>query len=106
MGRHSIPDPDEADDRTGNGQDAGYGSEPAGDTDAGRGDSGYGADEYGPDDYGSDEYGSDEYGSDDYQYEVDGGYDEPDPAPRGFPAVADEDQPTQAFSVTGRQRAF
>lgn len=101
MGRHSIPDPDEADDRTGNGPDAGYGSEPAGDSDPEFRDFGYGAD-----DYRSDEYGADEYGSDDYRYDVDGGYDEPDPAPRGFPAVADEDQPTQAFSVTGRQRAF
>lgn len=113
MGRHSIPDPDESDDRTGNGPDAGHGSVPAGDSDAGRSDSSYGADQYGPDDYGSadgygsaDSYGSDEYGPDDYRYDDDGGYDEPDPAPRGFPAVADEDQPTQAFSVTGRQRAF
>ena len=106
MGRHSIPDPDEADDRTGDGPDAGYGSEPAGDSDAGFRDSGYGTDEYGPDEYRSDDYRSDEYGPDDYQYEVDRGYDEPDPAPRGFPAVADEDSPTQAFSVTGRQRTY
>ncbi len=82
MGRHSIPDPDDADDRTGSG-------------DAPAGDVGYGTNEYGTNEYG--EYGdrSDEYGAD-----------EPDPHPRGFPAVADEDQPTQAFSVTGRQRAF
>ncbi|MCV7048944.1 substrate-binding domain-containing protein, partial [Mycobacterium frederiksbergense] len=106
MGRHSIPDPDEADDRTGDGPDAGYGSEPAGDSDAGFRDSSYGTDEYGPDEYRSDDYRSDEYGPDDYQYEVDRGYDEPDPAPRGFPAVADEDSPTQAFSVTGRQRTY
>jgi hypothetical protein len=83
MGRHSIPDPDDipdpdgADDRTGGG-------------DAPAGDFGYRTNEYG--DYG---YRSDEYGAE-----------EPDAHPRGFPAFADEDQPTQAFSVTGRQRAF
>lgn len=92
MGRHSIPDPDDTGDRTGNGPDAGYGSEPAGDR-AGFGDFGYDADEYGPDDYR-------------YDDDAGAGYDEPAPAPRGFPAVADEDQPTQAFSVTGRQRAY
>lgn len=110
MGRHSIPDPDEAGGQTGNGPDAGHGSEPAGDA-AGPDEFGYGTeesgrDEYGRGDYAADEYGRDEYGADDYRYETDGGYDEPDPAPRGFPAVADEDSPTQAFSVTGRQRTY
>ena len=107
MGRHSIPDPDEADNRTDNGSDAaGHGSEPVGDGDAGSTEFGYGPDDYGHDEFERDEFGHDEYGPDDYQYETDGGYDEPAPAPRGFPAVADEDQPTQAFSVTGRQRTF
>ena len=116
MGRHSIPDPDDAGEQTGNGPDAGHGSEPAGDVSSGSGDFAYGAGDYGQDDYpadaygrdeyGADEYGADEYGAEDYRYETDGGYDEPDPAPRGFPAVADEDQPTQAFSVTGRQRTY
>lgn len=111
MGRHSIPDPDDADDRTGSGPDTGRGSEPAGDAAAGSADSGYGTEEYGRDeydrgDYAADDYGRDEYGADDYRYDTDGDYDEPDPAPRGFPAVADEDSPTQAFSVTGRQRTY
>ncbi len=106
MGRHSIPDPDDADDRGGNGfepyrpesdrgSDADFGSTPAGDGAADLGDFGYDTGDYRTEDDGTDEYGADDYD-----------YDEPAPAPRGFPAVADEDQPTQAFSVTGRQRAF
>ncbi len=68
------------------------------------GDFGYQTDGYrSDDDYRAEDYGTDDYGTDDYRADD---YDEPAPAPRGFPAVADEDQPTQAFSVTGRQRAF
>ncbi|GAA2566588.1 VWA domain-containing protein [Mycolicibacterium diernhoferi] len=119
MGRHSIPDPDDADDRGGNGTEpyrpepdresaADHGSttgdEPAGDSASEFGDFGYQTDDYrSDDDYRADEYGTDDYRADDYRADD---YDEPAPAPRGFPAVADEDQPTQAFSVTGRQRAF
>jgi hypothetical protein len=111
MGRHSIPDPDDAGDPAGKGSDPGHGPEPTGDTASGFGEFGddageYGSDEYGRDDYGRDRYGTDEYGTDDYRYDADAGYDDPDPAPRGFPAIGDEDQPTQAFSATGRQRAF
>lgn len=111
MGRHSIPDPDDAEDQTGNGFGQSYPPEPDRGPDvdyraqapaAGGGDdpAGYGTSQF--DDFG--------YDGDDYRYESEGGYaggyDDPDPAPRGFPAVADEDQPTQAFSVTGRQRTF
>src|SRR5690349_8102161 len=115
MGRHSIPDPDDADDRGGSGaepyrpepdqeSDADYGSgrgdTPAGDSAPEFGDFGYETDDYrSDDDYRAEDYRDGEYRDDDYRADE---YDEPAPAPRGFPAVADEDQPTQAFSVTGR----
>lgn len=102
MGRHSIPDPDDTGDRTSQGPDAGYGSDAAG-SGSGFGDFGADAGEYGPDDY---RYDDDSGYDSDSGYDTGAGYDEPAPAPRGFPAVADEDQPTQAFSVTGRQRAY
>ena len=102
MGRHSIPDPDDTGDRTSQGPDAGYGSDAAG-SGSGFGDFGADAGEYGPDDY---RYDDDSGYDSESGYDTGAGYDGPAPAPRGFPAVADEDQPTQAFSVTGRQRAY
>ncbi len=115
MGRHSIPDPDDRpDDEAGVFGDPRRDDSPAGPSDGQRDQPEFG---YETDDYRYDEPGGypapgdyDAPGDHDASggYDAPGGYDyaDPDPAPRGFPAVADEDSPTQAFSVTGRQRAY
>jgi hypothetical protein len=88
MGRHSIPDPDDQPDE----EFGVFGSRVP--------------DEPAPDAPQADQVPS-ESGSTAGDYAADRGYDdEPAPAPRGFPAVADEDSPTQAFSVTGRNRTW
>lgn len=97
MGRHSIPDPDDQPEEefgVFGGRDEPHPYEP----DAAPPSGSHGRPEQPEPEFG--------YGTDDYGYRPSDGYDEPDPAPRGFPAVADEDSPTQAFSVTGRQRTY
>lgn len=90
MGRHSIPDPDDQPDEGlgmfGVGGRPEPGSEPP-------------SDPAQPSRHEQSESGDFGYQPTDYPHE-------PAADPRGFPAVADEDSPTQAFAVTGRQRTF
>ncbi len=107
MGRHSIPDPDDQPDEQFGVSGDPRRDEPAAGSSAGQHEQpefGYDTDDYRYEtNAGYDEPRRDDYA--DHKYE-DHEYEDPDPAPRGFPAVADEDSPTQAFSVTGRQRTF
>lgn len=107
MGRHSIPDPDDQPE-----EDFGVfgGNDEPRPHESGAGATPGAHERPGPPvdepDYG---YRTDDYGyqpATGYDTGRDTGHDEPAPAPRGFPAVADEDSPTQAFSVTGRQRSY